>query len=149
MDAWFAGPEGPQALFAGHVLAFEETAALLWARLMAEGKANGRPRSALAPAIAAIAQANQCIVVTDNDKDFADIEIVNPLRESGCLLPGFTGFFLAGHKAITDPKPGSVSAHELKEEHPPALSPWLLHLPAKLEEAAPCTQFRCDGHARR
>jgi len=29
---------------------------------------------------AAIAEANGCIVVTDNEKDFADIEIVNPLR---------------------------------------------------------------------
>jgi predicted nucleic acid-binding protein len=30
--------------------------------------------------IAAIAEANDCIVVTDNEKDFAGIEIVNPLR---------------------------------------------------------------------
>ena len=30
--------------------------------------------------IASIAEANDCIVVTDNEKDFADIEILNPLR---------------------------------------------------------------------
>ena len=47
LESWFSGPEGPQALFAGHVLAFDEKAALIWARLMAEGTARGRKRSAL------------------------------------------------------------------------------------------------------
>ncbi len=67
-------------LFAGRVLPFDERAGLIWARLMAEGTAKGRPRSALDTIIASIAEANECIVVTDNEKDFADIEIVNPLR---------------------------------------------------------------------
>ena len=80
LDAWFSGPEGPLALFAGRVLPFDERAGLIWARLMAEGTAKGRPRSALDTIIASIAEANDCIVVTDNEKDFADIEIVNPLR---------------------------------------------------------------------
>jgi predicted nucleic acid-binding protein len=79
LDAWFSGPEGPSALFAGRVLPFDEKAALIWARLMADGTAKGRPRSALDTIIAAIAEANDCIVVTDNEKDFAGIEIVNPL----------------------------------------------------------------------
>jgi len=82
LEAWFAGPEGPQALFAGRVLPFDEKAALLWAQLMAEGKAKGRPRSALDTIIASIAEANECVVVTDNEKDFAGIQVVNPLRES-------------------------------------------------------------------
>ncbi len=80
LDAWFSGREGPSALFAGRVLPFDERAGLIWARLMAEGTAKGRPRSALDTIIAAIAEANDCIVVTDNEKDFADIDIVNPLR---------------------------------------------------------------------
>ena len=80
LDAWFSGPEGPLALFAGRVLPFDERAGLIWARLMAEGTAKGRPRSALDTIIAAIAVANDCIVVTDNEKDFADVEMVNPLR---------------------------------------------------------------------
>jgi toxin FitB len=80
LDAWFSGPEGPSALFAGRVLPFDEPAALIWARLMAAGTAKGRPRSALDTIIAAIAEANGCIVVTDNKKDFPEIEIVNPLR---------------------------------------------------------------------
>lgn len=80
LEAWFVGPEGPQALFAGRVLPFDDRAALIWARLMAEGTAMGRPRSALDMIIAAVAAANDCIVATDNEKDFAGIAIVNPLR---------------------------------------------------------------------
>ncbi len=81
LETWFSGPEGPQALFAGRVLPFDEKASLVWARLMAEGKAQGRSRSALDTIIAAVAQVNGCIVVTDNERDFAGIDIVNPLRE--------------------------------------------------------------------
>ena len=82
LESWFAGPEGPHVLFAGRVLPFDEKAALLWARLMADSKAKGRPRSALDTIVASVAEANECVVVTDNEKDFADIQIVNPLRES-------------------------------------------------------------------
>jgi predicted nucleic acid-binding protein len=80
LDAWFSGPEGPRALFAGRILSFDERAALYWARLMADGKALGRPRSGLDMIIASIAVANDCVVVTDNERDFADIAFVNPLR---------------------------------------------------------------------
>lgn len=80
LDAWFHGPDGPQALFAGRTLAFDDRAGLIWARLMAEGKAAGRPRSGLDMIIAAVAGANGCIVATDNEKDFAGLQIVNPLR---------------------------------------------------------------------
>jgi predicted nucleic acid-binding protein len=80
LDAWFSGPQGPQTLFAGRVLSFDEKAALAWARLMADGKKKGRPRSGLDTIIAAVAEANRCVVVTDNEKDFVGIEIINPLR---------------------------------------------------------------------
>ena len=80
LEAWFSGPEGPQALFAGRILSFDEKASLVWARLMADGKAKGRPRSGLDAIIASVAEANECVVVTDNEKDFEGIEIVNPLR---------------------------------------------------------------------
>ena len=80
LDAWFSGPEGPQALFAGRILSFDDKAGLIWARLMAEGKTAGRPRSALDMIIAAIASANDCVVVTDNEKDFAGLQILNPTR---------------------------------------------------------------------
>lgn len=83
LDAWFSGPEGPQELFAGRILSFDDKAALIWARLMAEGKAAGRPRSALDMIIAAVAGANDCVVVTDNGKDFDGIQLINPLRGAG------------------------------------------------------------------
>jgi predicted nucleic acid-binding protein len=80
LETWFSGPDGPQALFFGRVLPFDEKAGLAWARLMAEGRAEGRPRSVLDMIVAAVPEANDCIVVTDNEKDFTAISILNPLR---------------------------------------------------------------------
>lgn len=80
LETWFSGPEGPQALFSGRILPFDEKAGLIWARLMADGKSKGRARSGLDTIIAAVAEAHDCVVVTDNEKDFPGIEIVNPLR---------------------------------------------------------------------
>jgi hypothetical protein len=72
LEGWFAGPEGPQALFAGRILPFDERAGLIWARLMAEGAPTGQPRSPL--------DAHGCVLVTANEKHFAGLRIVNPLR---------------------------------------------------------------------
>lgn len=80
LDVWFSGPEGPQALFAGRILSFDDKAGLIWARLMADGKTTGKPRSAMDMIIAAIAAVNDCVVVTDNEKDFAGIKVFNPVR---------------------------------------------------------------------
>jgi len=80
LERWFSGPEGPPALFVGRVLPFDEKASLVWARLMADGTAKGRPRSPLDMIIAAVAEANDCVVVTENERDFAGLKIVNPLR---------------------------------------------------------------------
>lgn len=81
LEAWFSGPDGLQELFAGRVLPFDEKAGLVWARLMAAGRAEGRPRSALDTIIAAVAETNGCVLVTDNEKDFAGIRTINPLRD--------------------------------------------------------------------
>lgn len=80
LEAWFSGPEGPQALFAGRILSFDDRAGLIWARLMADGKIAGRPRSGLDMIVASVADANNCVVVTDNEKDFAGLQFINPLR---------------------------------------------------------------------
>lgn len=82
LDAWFSGPEGPQVLFTGRILPFVEKAGLVWAELMAEARASGRPRSGLDMIIAAVAGANDCVVVTDNEKDFGGVQIINPMRGS-------------------------------------------------------------------
>ena len=81
LETWFAGDEGPQSLFAGRILLFDARAGLIWARLMAEGKSAGRPRSALDMILAAVALANDCVVVTDNEKDFKGLQFLNPLRQ--------------------------------------------------------------------
>ncbi len=83
LEAWFHGAEGPQALFAGRVLSFDDKAGLIWGRLMADGKAAGRPRSGLDMIIAAVATSHDCVVVTDNEKDFVGLPIVNPMRKVG------------------------------------------------------------------
>lgn len=82
LERWFAGPEGPQALFAGRILPFDDNAALIWGKIMAKGTKAGRPRSAIDMIIAAIAEANDCVIVTDNEKHFIGLKIVNPLRLS-------------------------------------------------------------------
>jgi predicted nucleic acid-binding protein len=47
---------------------------------MAEGKMAGKPRSELNMIIAAVAGANECVVATDNEKDFIGLQVVNPIR---------------------------------------------------------------------
>jgi predicted nucleic acid-binding protein len=80
LERWFSGAEGPQALFRGRILPFDDKAALAWAELMAEGKAQGRPRSALDMIIAAVALVKGCAVVTDNERDFDGVDVINPSR---------------------------------------------------------------------
>jgi hypothetical protein len=41
--------------------------------------AGGGPKSART-IIASVAEANHCVVVTDNEKDIAGLEIINPMR---------------------------------------------------------------------
>ncbi len=80
LESWFAGPAGPQALFAGRVLPFDDEAGLIWARLMAEGASMGRPLSAFDAIIAAVALANDCVVVTENEKGFPGVDVLNPMH---------------------------------------------------------------------
>ena len=81
LETWFAGPEGPQKLFEDRILPFDLRAAAEWARIMAEGTAAGRPRSAVDMVIGATAAANDCVVVTANERHFQGaVEFLNPLR---------------------------------------------------------------------
>lgn len=80
LEAWFGGPEGPMSLFAGRILPFDESAALIWGRIIADGIARGRPRSAFDMIFAATAEANGCVAVTGNEKAFAGLNFINPLR---------------------------------------------------------------------
>ncbi|TCS12072.1 type II toxin-antitoxin system VapC family toxin [Caulobacter sp. BK020] len=84
LEAWYLGDLGPKALFGTRVLPFDEAAAETWAQLMAEGHRQGSPRSALDMIIGAVAQANACVVVTDNERHFVGaVEVFNPMRPIG------------------------------------------------------------------
>jgi len=83
LEHWFFGPASPQSAFAGRILPFDEKSALIWGRLMAEGTNAGRPRSGLDTILAAIAEANDCILVTDNEKHFVGLKFINPVRSGG------------------------------------------------------------------
>jgi toxin FitB len=52
------------------------------ARLMSQGAHAGRPSSALDMVVAAIGEANDCLVVTDNEKQFPGVNRLNPLRSA-------------------------------------------------------------------
>jgi predicted nucleic acid-binding protein len=80
LESWFHGPEGLLSLFAERTLSFDAKAAMIWSRLMAEGKISGRPRSETDMILAAVAEANDCVLVTDNEKHFAGLKYINPMR---------------------------------------------------------------------
>lgn len=81
LESWFNGPDGPQATFTGRILPFDEAAALIWARLMVEGDATGRPRNSADMVIAAVAEAHRCVIVTCNERDFVGLNYLNPVRD--------------------------------------------------------------------
>jgi toxin FitB len=80
LEGWFAGSAGPVEFFRNRVLSFNLEAALIWGKLMSEGKRTGRPRDPIDMIVAAIAEANNCVLVTDNEKHFAGIRFINPLK---------------------------------------------------------------------
>jgi toxin FitB len=81
---WSVGSPGPTdhklCSATGYILSTRR----LWGRIMADGRDTGRPRSPLEmiiAAIAAIAAANDCVVVTANERHFgSEAEWLNPLR---------------------------------------------------------------------
>ncbi|MGZ8362426.1 MAG: PIN domain-containing protein [Caulobacteraceae bacterium] len=80
LEAWLRGPDGPEVLFAGRILGFDEAAAMTWARLMAEGKAASKTRSAIDTMIAAIAINAGCVVATANERHFEGVApYINPM----------------------------------------------------------------------
>ena len=73
---------------------FDDSAGLIWAELMAVGKAAGRPRSALDMIIAAVARANECqFAVLDFEIAMYGgvielIGIANPHHQAGAVRTG-------------------------------------------------------------
>jgi toxin FitB len=87
LERWFAGPNGPQSVFSGRILPFDQMPGLIWGHLMAEGTRIWRPRSPLDMILAAIAEANDCILVTNNEKHFAGLKFINPMRPNRSETP--------------------------------------------------------------
>jgi len=81
LEDWYDGEAGPLRLFAGRILPFDEAAAEIWAILISEGKRQGRSRSLPDMIIAATALANDCTLVTNNERDFEGVvPVLNPMR---------------------------------------------------------------------
>ena len=81
LQLWFDSSTGPLSPFQGRILPFDEAAALEWAKLIADGFLKGKPRSGLDMIVAAVALANNCTLVTANEKHFRDVvPFLNPTR---------------------------------------------------------------------
>lgn len=85
LEDWYSGPTGPFRLFPGRILDFDAVAAQKWAELMAEGRLSGRTRSLPDTIIASIALTRDCVLVTDNERDFPGLLTLNPMRPSNPL----------------------------------------------------------------
>jgi toxin FitB len=82
-EVWFAGPRGPRLVFGNRVLTFDDKAAAIWARLVSEREAAGLPCAPVDMIYAAIAEANGCILVTDDEDRFTGLNVINPMKETG------------------------------------------------------------------
>ena len=82
-ESWFAGPRGPRVVFGNRVLTFDDKAAAIWARLVFEREAADLPRAPVDMMYAAIAEANDCVLVTDADERFTGLNVINPTKISG------------------------------------------------------------------
>lgn len=49
---------------------------------MTDRKASGRPRSGLNTIVAAVAEANGCAFVADNEEDFLDFDAINAFKSA-------------------------------------------------------------------
>ncbi len=81
-EGWFTGPRGPRVVFGNRVLNFDDRAAMVWARLVAEREHAGLPCAPVEMIYAAIAEANGCTLVTDNEDRFTGLNVLNPMKSA-------------------------------------------------------------------
>jgi hypothetical protein len=62
-------------------LSFDEKAALIWARLVSEREKAGLPCAPIDMIYAAIAEANDCTLVTDHEDRFTGLNVINPMKQ--------------------------------------------------------------------
>ncbi|MGA7341155.1 MAG: PIN domain-containing protein [Terracidiphilus sp.] len=82
-EVWFAGPRGPRVVFGNRVLTFDDKAAMVWGRLVSERGAAGLSCAPVDMIYAAIAEANDCVLVTDNEERFTGLNVLNPMKPGG------------------------------------------------------------------
>ena len=72
-----------EAGFEDRVLAFDQQAAEVWARMTVMAEAQGKSMAAFDSIIAATARAYDCKLVTRNVRDFAhaDVDVLNPWQD--------------------------------------------------------------------
>jgi len=97
--AWKPGSQAKRGLKRSLSGAYRRlTTRQVWSRLMAEGKAEGRPRSALDMILAVLAEVNDCVEVTDNDGTSGDfrssIHCGKGAREERVVGPDSAAFSL-------------------------------------------------------
>lgn len=79
-EGWLAGERGRRIVFSGRVLSFDEKAGAIWARLMSERSQACLSCPPVDMMYAAIAEANGCILVTDNEDRFTGLNVLNPMK---------------------------------------------------------------------
>lgn len=79
-EGWFAGPRGQRIVFGNRVLNFDAKAGEVWAHLLAERGKAGQPCAPVDMMYAAIAEVNNCVLVTENEERFSGLQCFNPLR---------------------------------------------------------------------
>lgn len=66
--------------YEGRILDFDINAAMIWAEYMSNGTKSGKNRPYTDTMIGSIGKANNCTIITNNERDFLDFEVFNPMR---------------------------------------------------------------------
>jgi len=77
---WLADERGRRIVFSGRVLNFDDKAGEIWARLMSERSHACLSCTPVDMMYAAIAKANDCILVTDHEERFTGLDVLNPMK---------------------------------------------------------------------
>lgn len=79
-EGWFAGTRGQRIVFQNRVLNFDDKAGETWLRLTSERTLAGLPCALVDMMYAAIADANDCVLVTEHEDRFIGLNVFNPMK---------------------------------------------------------------------
>jgi toxin FitB len=78
--SWLTEPRGRRLIFGKRALTFDEKAGAIWAKLIAERGNLGLPCAPVDMIFAAIAEANDCVLVTEDEERFKGLKVLHPMR---------------------------------------------------------------------